>query len=290
MGGATRCDPAPRILFMTLNGNLMNDQIDISILLPTRARTHTLVKSISSLIDNCETPSKIEWLFGFDDDDVTSSAWCVENVIPLIEQSGGVYKVLSYPPMGYENLHKYVNGLAKFAKGKWFVFWNDDAVMEHAGWDRVILETTDFCIQAFDTHNKHPYSIFPIVPREWYDWLGHLSRHQLNDAYISQIAWMLDIMKRIDVKVTHARFDLTGENKDDTYLRRRVFEGNRFDPRDFNHATQRKFRLDDANIISQRLVEQGKDMSHWYEIRSGKRDPWAKMLESDVNNHMKRLP
>ena len=269
----------------------MDDQNNakISILLPTRGRTIMLKESIDSLINNAQSPNTIEWLLGFDNDDDASSTWFIDNVVPLIEQSGGTYKVLSFPPMGYENLHKYVNGLAKIATGKWFVFWNDDAIMQDQNWDTTISSVKDFCIQAFDTHNKHPYSIFPIVPRKWYELLGYLSKHQLNDAYISQIAWMLDIMLRIDVRVDHRRFDLTGDNKDDTFLRRRIFEGNKDDPRDFNHISQRRFRIHDATKIAGYFKSLGRDMSHWDKILAGDQDPWTKMLEADVNNQVRKI-
>jgi hypothetical protein len=162
--------------------------------------------------------------------------------------------------------------------------------MEDSGWDTVILSHGNkFCIQAFETHNKHPYSIFPIVPREWYDQLGYLSQHQLNDAYISQIAWMLDIMVRIPVNVSHNRFDLTGKNLDATFQERKIHEGNPNNPLDFNYITQRRARYEDAEKISTYLKSQGYDMSVWEEVKSGKRDPWAIMIKSDVNKHMMRF-
>jgi len=271
-----------------LKGNNKLD-LKISVLLPTRARTYALFKSVSTLLDQADDPASIQFLFAFDDDDEVSSQWCVENVIPRIRAAGSKYKVLSWPRMGYEKLNQYVNGLAAHAEGKWLVFWNDDAIMDHQGWDRDIAAVDEFCIQAFDTHNKHPYSIFPIVPREWYEWLGHLSQHQLSDAYISQIAWMMGIMKRTDIKVTHDRFDLTGNNNDDIYQNRPMLEGNPNNPVDFNHPTFRIKRIEDANILSDRLEEIGYDMTHWKEVHAGKRDPWKEMLESDVNNHMQRL-
>jgi hypothetical protein len=78
-------------------------------------------------------------------------------------------------------------------------------------------------LQAFNTHNRHPYSIFPIVPKEWYNLIGHLSLHQLNDAWLSQIAWMLDIVKQIPVEVLHDRADLTGNNKDEYICKQNCF-------------------------------------------------------------------
>jgi hypothetical protein len=161
------------------------------------------------------------------------------------------------------------------------------------GWDTIICSQENrFCIQAFDTHNKHPYSIFPIVPRAWFDQLGHLSQHPLNDAYISQIAWILDIMVQIPVRVEHRRFDLTGENNDMTFTQRNVntLEGDPRNPSDFNYATQREIRMRDAHKIAVYLGKLGYDMTPWNEAATKKRDPWTKMLAADVNKQMIKLP
>jgi hypothetical protein len=263
---------------------------NISILLPTRGRTTMLSDSINSLIEHADSPEKLEWLLAFDRDDIDSFSYFNNNILPGIQETGAKYKCLAYDPLGYGRLHDYLNNLAKHATANWFVFWNDDAVMIDDHWDTEITSRGDkFCIQAFNTHNMHPYSIFPIVPRAWYDELGHLSVHPLNDAYISQIAWMLDIMERIDIKVEHRRFDLTGENRDKTYADRVIFEGNVADPRDLNHESHRKARFDNAKKLSKYMQSKGLDTSLFEQIVAGKLDPWAKMLASDVNKQMVKI-
>jgi hypothetical protein len=260
----------------------------ISILLPTRGRTEQLDKSVSSLIYLAAEPEKIQWLFGFDNDDTESFKWFQENTLPKIENSGGLYSCLSFEPLGYIRLHEYVNKLAGYATGEWFVFWNDDAVMQTHGWDTEIMKQSGtFCLQAFDTHNKHPYSIFPIVPKEWFDLIGHLSLHQLNDAWLSQIAWMLDIVKQIPVEVLHDRADLTGNNKDDTFKNRIVYEGNSTDPRDFNYELCRVARYNEANKIAKYLIEEkGYKLEHWRDVCAGNTNVWQPMMSADVNNHL----
>jgi glycosyltransferase involved in cell wall biosynthesis len=262
----------------------------ISVLLPTRGRGETLKRSINSLIDLADCPGEIEIKLGFDDDDSESVDYCVKNILPALDQRQVRYDVYSYPPMGYGRLNEYVNSLAKTARGDWFVFWNDDAVMQDQGWDTEIKQHTGrFVIQAFDTHNLHPYSIFPIVPRKWFEVLGHLSLHPLNDAYISQIAWLLNIMVRIPVRVLHDRADLTGNNNDSTYQQRRYFEGNINDPLDFNHVGQRKQRMDATAKLASYMRSNSIDTSHWDLILAGKQDPWAKMMAADINNQMTRF-
>lgn len=267
----------------------MND-IKISILLPTRGRTEQLDRSISSLIELADQPDSIQWLFGFDSDDKESYQYFVDNIQQKITDSKGTFTCLEFEPMGYGNLHEYVNTLAGRATGEWFVFWNDDAVMKSQGWDTEIFSHTGkFCLQAFETHNKHPYSIFPIVPKKWFELIGHLSKHNLNDAWLSQIAWMIDVMLRIPVEVEHERFDLTGKNKDATYDNRVIYEGNHLDPRDFNFKARRDQRIKEALKIIEYIRPLGYDLSHWDQSLQGKKDIWEKMLGSDVNKHMKKF-
>ena len=249
-----------------------------------------LERSIMSLINTADDVDSIEFLLAFDKDDTASSKHFVEHITPKISDAGAKFFAFEFDPMGYGNLHKYLNKLGVYAKAPWWVFWNDDAVMKDNGWDTVISSQGDkFCIQAFDTHDLHPYSIFPIVPRAWFELLGHLSQHPLNDAYISQIAWMLDIMVRIHIKVDHERYDLTGKNKDSTFENRVIYEGNIHHPLDFNHASYRKLRIEDAGKIANHLSAQGYDMSNWEGIIHGNNDPWKKMLEADINNQVKRV-
>lgn len=267
------------------------NSIKISILLPTRGRQQMLKRSIMSLIDRATSAAEIEILLGFDSDDSDSWEYFQHDIAPELDRQDVTYTCLEFDPLGYEKLHIYVNTLAAAAIGDWLVFWNDDAVMQDQGWDKVILSHSGrFCLQAFNTHNLHPYSIFPVVPRAWYQLFDRLSLHQLNDAWLSQVAWMLDIVQRIDVRVEHDRFDLTGNNKDQTFQSRRIFEGNPKDPRDFNHVSYRAQRFNDATKIAKYLSEQGIDMTRWDRICRGEQDPWDTMIACDVNKQIVRLP
>ena len=262
----------------------------ISILLPTRGRTTQLDRSVSSLLDLAADPGSIQWLFGFDNDDLETFKWFQQHVLPKIIKSGAQYTCMGFEPIGYVKLHEYVNQLASKATGDWFVFWNDDAVMQTQGWDtEIVSHTGTFCLQAFETHNKHPYSIFPIVPKKWYELIGHLSKHQLNDAWLSQIAWMLDIVVRIPVEVKHDRYDLTGNNNDKTYKSRIIYEGNQNNPKDFNYSSTRIARINEANLLAQYLLSQGYKLEHWQSAISGKTDIWEKMMAADVNKHMQKF-
>lgn len=266
----------------------MNPEFDIAILLPTRGRAESLERSIRSLVDNADKMQRVQLMFGFDDDDTVGAAHFTEVVQPYLDKKKINYTALSFEPMGYIRLNEYVNELARSSDARWLVFWNDDAIMHSKSWDTSIMSYDGkFKLLAFDTHNKHPYSIFPIVPREWLDLLGYLSPHQISDGWLSQQAYMLDIMERTDINVEHDRFDLTGNNHDETFKNRPMLEGNPLDPRDFHSKQNINLRHEDCAKLAEYLEkERGMNMKFFADIFRGTQDPWEKLKINDVNKQM----
>lgn len=249
-----------------------------------------LKRSIESLLNLAENPQDIEIMLAFDNDDKASLDYCVKNILPMFESKDVDATIVEFTPMGYVRLHEYVNALANVSNGHWLMFWNDDAIMETKNWDSEIKKHTGkfLCLRML-THRQHPYAIFPIVPKDWFYLLGHLSNHQLTDATISQISYIVGIMQNLDVWVTHDRYDITGNNKDETFLNRPMLEGNHDDPKDFNYLTYRNLRLAEANKIAWYLKSIGQQSQWFEEVVAGKRDPWENMLskENDPNNQVK---
>ena len=268
----------------------MNKKIDISVMFPTRGRPESLGRSLQTLLDRAVDVTRLEILLAIDDDDQPTIDYCINVVKPMLESINCSYTFLQFNRQGYTQLHKYLNKLSAHAKGNWLFFYNDDAVMDTQGWDQIILDNgQEFCLQRAETNHEHPYAIFPILPKKWIELTEHFSQHQLNDAWVSQIGWMLDIVKTIPVMITHERFDLTGENKDDTFTERRIFEGDPSDPRDFNHATMRKQRFHDAVKIGEYLTDEcGKSIDWFLGAQAGKHDIWEKMLLLDKKGSMKK--
>lgn len=266
--------------------------IDISVVLPTRGRTEALKSSIASLVETASRPHAIEILLAFDDDDTQSQDYFETDVVPLLNDSGVVFEALSMPRLGYARLNEYVNRLVSSSQGQWVMMFNDDARMITANWDDVVRTYNDrFALLRADTNHEHPYAIFPILPREWYDLFGYLSPHQLNDAWVSQIGFMLDLVVTVPIYIEHDRFDITGKNKDATYDNRPQLEGNPSHPADFNHASWRHRRLSDCARLANHLEQtRGVPMTWWHNVLRGKQDPWQKMIELDVKNRLKVFP
>ena len=267
----------------------MTPEFNIAVLLPTRGRAEMLERSIQSLVSLAKDPNQIQLMLAFDNDDKVGTKHFEQVVQPWLDDHMINYTAMTFDPLGYIRLNEYVNELARNSDARWLVFWNDDAVMQTQDWDVEIMKWDgQFKLLAFQTHNLHPYSIFPIVPRKWLDLLGYLSPHQISDAWLSQQAYMLDIMERIPVEVLHDRHDLTGNNKDETFLNRPMLEGNPNNPRDFNHVTWRKRRMQEAMMIGNYLAPLGYDLSHFRLGLENKIDIWEKMAALDKKGLMKQ--
>jgi hypothetical protein len=268
----------------------MTNEYKIAILLPTRGRTEALDRSLIGLLEQADDLDSIQLLLGLDNDDVVGIKHFQEILQPKLDSLGVDYTAMSFEPIGYGRLNEYINTLADNSSADWMFFWNDDALMETQGWDtEIIKHTGEFKLLAVHTHNDHPYSIFPIVPRAWLDVIGHLSLHSMTDAWLSQIAYCINVWERIDVNVLHDRADLTGNNKDDTYKKRELLEGNPNNSRDFHNPNVTMLRMKECDTLNDYLKTQNLDNSWWLQVKAGKQDPWEKLKENDVNSQMRQF-
>lgn len=259
----------------------------ITVLLPTRGRTTALQRSVMSLVNKCADKKRIQLILGFDNDDQTGLDYFVNTIQPWLDEVEVEYTAMSFEPLTYAGLNLYYNNMAEDVHTDWFFVWNDDAIMDTDGWDQVINQYDgEFKLLKVHTHGEHPYSIFPIVPAEWFAALGYFSQHQMIDAELSEVAYILDIMQIVDIYVTHDRADLTGNNKDLTDAVRVRFEGNPANPRDFLNRVLVSQRWTDASKLYTILKAKGHDMN-WYEaVMEGTQDPWTKLRANDINKQM----
>jgi hypothetical protein len=268
----------------------MSNEYQIAILLPTRGRTEALDRSLLGLLELADDLDSIQLLLGLDTDDTVGIAHFQDVLKPRLNDLGVDYTAMTFDPIGYGRLNEYINELAKNSSADWLFFWNDDAIMETPGWDQhIIKHTGEFKLLAVHTHQDHPYSIFPIVPRAWLDVIGHLSLHSMTDAWLSQNAYCVDIWERIDIDVVHDRADLTGNNLDATYKQRELLEGNPNNPRDFHYPGLAALRMNECDKLDAYLREIGQGNDWWTRVKAGEQDPWAKLQANDPNNQMRQF-
>ena len=260
---------------------------DISIILPTRGRGALLHKSLLTLIEKAYNITAIEFIIAVDNDDIATKNYVKNILVPDFDARNISLRVFSVPRFGYKELHKYINFLSEQAHGHWIIFWNDDAIMITDHWDKPIIERIgQFKLLAFKDNHGHPYSIFPILPRDWFILTGEFSSHTSNDAWVSQIAYICDIFERINVEVFHDRFDVTGNNHDDTFKEREILEGNPNKPGDFNYIDMRRRRMDQCIKINWYLNKIGGSNDWLRKSLLGEIDPWSKLFENDIGKNV----
>jgi hypothetical protein len=264
---------------------MVQHEYDIAVLLPTHKRTDGLSKSLFSLLDQIKDISSVQFLFAIDHNDDIAQNHFATVIQPRLDQAGANYTAVGFDPLSYAGLNVYYDTLATYADADWLFCWSDDAIMDTPHWDQHIRQCTgEFKLLKVHAHNEHPYSIFPIMPAEWRDIVGQLSRHQLIDAEVSQMAYILDIMKIIDVWVTHDRPDLTGRDPDETAKQKQYYEGNPSDPRDLHHPTFIRGREEDIQKLVNYMQTNKLDLTYYHNVLAGVQDPWQRMRENDPNH------
>jgi hypothetical protein len=264
----------------------MSNQYSVAVLLPTRSRTAALTDSVTSIVSRAHDSSRIQILFGFDNDDTIGLDHFEGVIQPFLDDHAVAYQAQAFESMGYAGLNRYYNHLARSASADWLFVWNDDAVMNTPGWDQVVAGYTgQFKLLKVHTHNEHPYSIFPIVPKSWYDLFGHLSRHQMIDAELSQMAYCLDLIEIVDIDVTHNQVELTKDSSDPLKPKVR-FEGNPSNLWDFHNRQVTQQRYNDCEIVADYIKTLGIDTAWWEQVKLGQQDPWEKLKQLDVNKQM----
>ena len=111
----------------------------------------------------------------------------------------------------------------------------------------------------------------------------------MNDAWLSQNAYCIDVYKRIEVEVLHDRADLTGNNLDATYKERELLEGNPSNPRDFHYPPTSQIRFSECDKLNDYLESINAGGSFWKKVKEGKQDPWEILRKNDINNQMRQF-
>ncbi len=164
-----------------------------------------MIKSIISLYENANDPSRIELLLKLDDDNYKEY---IDRIDEIYKITQNVKIVISNRRKGYNSLHHFVNELCGVSTGEFLLLWNDDATMITNEWDNYVVEHSgEVCVLQMD--NNHFPDIFPLVHRKIYEVLGHFSLNPQNDSWIHFVAQMADIEKdEFRIIAHHDRADI----------------------------------------------------------------------------------
>lgn len=170
-----------------------------SVLIPTRWRSTSLIKSVLSFYALAANSQQVEVLVKVDDDDDETLA-----VVPELKAMGAVI-VVSPRGAGYQDLHKFYNALAALSSGAWLWMFNDDSWMATQNWDallakhgngdelRLVYPQVDFYGLEPGSERQADYKRtrhydFSVMSRSLYRVLGHLSLSAANDTYHVDLA------------------------------------------------------------------------------------------------------
>lgn len=217
----------------------------ISVTLPSRHRTRMLTDSIASLRRTAKHPELLEILVAYDPDD-TETADAAEAL--------GVDVVWRAPErFGYAESARYYAALLEQATGEWSVpTWGDDGLMRTDGWDDMVRATPAGSV-IYVEGNVPGMTCYPIVHMDVFATLGRFCPLPALDTWYEYVARDAGILAKPPIYVHQDRFDLTGNNDDETYQEGR--SGYRIG--EFFSADFARLRSRDASRIqhSRRLFE-----------------------------------
>lgn len=271
---------------------IMSPTKRVSVLIPTRGRPTMMFDALKSCWENESGQGGIEYLIALDDDDQKSIDYFTSTIIPYMDEHEVDYQVFTVPRLGYIRLNEYLNYLASRADGAWYLFFNDDSRMKTKDWDNVIEKHNGkFKILRCKSNHEHPYAIFPIIPHEYFVLTGSISPQQMTDAWVSQVAYLCDIMENeYDIEIFHDRYDISGnpETNDDVYAGRVQLEGNPDNPMDLNSPQMNILRHQTCAKIMWYLKQKGQYNDHFEKILNDAGPAWDILEANDAHGLTKR--
>lgn len=212
----------------------------ISVLLPSRRRPQMLEASIRSLRERAADLDRLEILLAHDPDDPPTRTHA---------HALGVDYVWGAPERyGYAGSAHYYAHLLEVAVGEWILpSWGDDGIMLTDEWDDIVRAQRAPSILYTTGGDRWGNNCFPIVHADiflatqrfpdlpaidtWYDDVGKLS--------------MTRIEPDPPVVLMQDRYDLTGNNDDETYREGRTgYRG-----AEYYSPKWTRFRLEDARAV-----------------------------------------
>ena len=191
----------------------------VSVLIPTRNRGKLFKKSINSLFESCSDVNNFEVLVALDNDDIHSI-----NEIKEYAMDKPNVKLFFYERQFYRGLHNYYNDLSTKSSGEFLLLWNDDAIMNSVHWDLEILKYKNkFCVISPKVDTMIEFwekqgVLFPIIPKKWFEVTGSWSQVAACDSWIDILGKRLGLtIKEPLIVISHDRFDVTGNNNDETH-------------------------------------------------------------------------
>jgi hypothetical protein len=188
--------------------------MSISFLIPSRGRLELLKKTISSIIFSYEFSLDFDVLIRMDFDE---SQLCDDLLLwARVNNFDQYIKIFCGGRYFYQNIHLYFTELSFLSNKKWLWLWNDECLMVSKGWDKIISPHLNDFKFIFPINT----SSFHLCPRKIVEIIGYYAPVTHCDSWQGRLATDLDLVQWIDISIVHDRYDLTGNNLDQTFIER----------------------------------------------------------------------
>lgn len=170
-----------------------------------------LPASIASLRDTATHPDLLEVLVAYDPDDPQTADTARALGADVIWQAPQRY--------GYAGSAHYYPPLLEQATGEWCLpSWGDDGMMLTPGWDDIVRAQPAPSILYTHGGDRHGNNCFPIVHMDVFAALGRFCDLPAIDTWYDDVGKMAGVWCDPGIVLRQDRFDLTGNNRDETYL------------------------------------------------------------------------
>lgn len=191
----------------------------ISVLIPSRGRPSSLLRTIDSARKTLYNPAGVEFVVYLDEDDANSYRG-------LPAEIGQVTWVVG-PRIVLSNTW---NKCAEAAKGEIFCQGNDDLIFRTRDWDRLVNLAIGripdrICMVHGNDGSEHPsgcgyFGPHPFVHRKWYDTLGYFTApffsSDFADTWTNDLANAINRRYPLPIMIEHMHFWLGKAVEDKT--------------------------------------------------------------------------
>ncbi|MHA1987688.1 MAG: hypothetical protein ACW98D_13720 [Promethearchaeota archaeon] len=170
----------------------------ISVMWMTRKRSHELIYSLASFINNADDSGNIEYIFTLDPDDEETRIALEKVVLMAFAQDAELICTVMDKRYGYAELEQYQNKAGELFTGECLFILNDDLLCISQGWDTKMREVLEPKKDVPAWIGLAPINewwkgtpTFVGINRKWYEIVGRVSGTRATDGYLKLVGQLI---------------------------------------------------------------------------------------------------
>lgn len=171
----------------------------VSVLIPTRGRTGSMLEAVASFWDMAENPEQVEVIVRVHEDDPGTVAWALDH-------KSRVRVVIGDSERGYGSMDHFANCMAAVSNGDWLFGASDDFRMLTRGWDRLVREALKDPRREMKLLTAKvvswPESRIGIMSRGLYRAIGHLGMTEYADCYVDSLTHFAGVQEKVAIEMS----------------------------------------------------------------------------------------